>query len=156
MEQKKINLVNGIKCSKREEEKENQSYMWLMSFGMDWVAGMLRKLSRQQLICFKTGEHLKQWRKENSKLKSNWKELKSQWKVGGKWLFHITNKKAKIWNGNNHGSNYSLYNYANCLRIKKLPTFEINILILRTYEGEGEIMKVTLTYKWSHLGNPDF
>lgn len=29
-----------------------------MSFGIDWVAGILRKFSLQQLICFKTGVHL--------------------------------------------------------------------------------------------------
>lgn len=49
----KANSVNEIKPL-----KENQSYMWLMSFGIDWVAGMLRRLSRQQLICFSTGVQL--------------------------------------------------------------------------------------------------
>lgn len=37
-----------------------KSYIWLMSFGIDWVAGTLFKLKRQQLICFNVGTHLVQ------------------------------------------------------------------------------------------------
>lgn len=37
-----------------------QTHMWLMSFGIDCDAGILFKFSWKQLICFKTGVHLKQ------------------------------------------------------------------------------------------------
>lgn len=36
----------------------NQSYIWLMSLGIDCVAGTDFKLRRKQLICLRAGKHL--------------------------------------------------------------------------------------------------
>lgn len=40
-------------------ETQQWTYMWLMSLGIDWVAGTLFKSIRQQLICLSDGKHLK-------------------------------------------------------------------------------------------------
>lgn len=36
-----------------------KTYMWLMSIGIDWVAGTLCRFIRKQLICLSDGKHLK-------------------------------------------------------------------------------------------------